>query len=105
MTDATKAEEKRAREKRWNEIEHKHEARCLWQQAVGNRTILVECLDFPRIKAPLLIAKHFDTPIPRPGSSKPWPEMIACYVFAPIGGNTWESLDDALTGMSQSDAA
>jgi hypothetical protein len=66
---------------------------------------LVECLWFPRIKATVIVCKHYDKPIPRDGSSKPWPEMTAAYVYAPIGGSTWESLDQALADLSTEEVA
>lgn len=82
-------------------FEHKHNLRCLWQAWTQNRTILIECLwrPTPGDDGPgeaLIVTKHYARPVPRFGSSRPWPEVEAYYVHRNIGGGTWEALDRAV---------
>jgi hypothetical protein len=90
-----------SKEDRWRAIERKHNANCLWSQIVGNRTILTECLYFPRLHSTVIVTKHYDKPIPRSGSAKPWPDMIGVWVYVPVGGSTWEELDEQLTELER----
>lgn len=91
-------------ETRWAEIERKHELQCLWSEVIGNRTIQTECLFFPRVGVTVIVTKHFDHPIPRSYTSKkPFPKLIGVYVYYPIGGHTWDELDQALATMQKAE--
>jgi hypothetical protein len=88
----------RTHEDRMKVIEHDHFGRCLWQQLLEGRRIMVELMDFPKAKTTAVVIKHYDDPIPRATSGKPWPKVIASYVYLPVDdSNTWDGLDAALT--------
>lgn len=86
-------------EARWNELEHKHNLRCLWSEVIGNRSIQVECLWVPSAGVTIMVTKHYEHPIPRASYKKPFPKMIAHYAYFPAGGVTWESMDKALESI------
>lgn len=96
-TDAVYIVEKSNNERMY-EIEGKHFGRCLDQLWGAGRRTLVELMDYPKARCQVVIVKQFDSPAPRAGMSKPWPNLIATYVYVPISddSNTWDSLDDAL---------
>ncbi len=85
---------------RCREIEMKHLGRCLDQMWDQRRMTLIELMDYPKAKSQAILIKRFETPVPKSGSSKPWPDLLACYVFLPVDDKasmTWEGLDAALT--------
>jgi hypothetical protein len=103
MANAARAIAEPSKEDRLREIEHKHFRQCLWQLVSPNRRMLVECMEWPAAKTTAIVVKHYDAPIPRGGSSKPWPNMIAGEIYVPAdpGNNTWEGLDAALTKFEE----
>jgi len=88
-----------AMRKSWRDIASKYRLRCLWGQIVGNRTINVEMMWAPLTATNLVVVQHYDGPIPKTGSNRPWPNLNGLYVYAPIGGATWESLDKAIADL------
>src|SRR6516164_3519975 len=91
-------------EKRWSELEHKHQLRCFWSEVIGNRTIIVECMWVPAAQITIMVTKHYDRPLAKNGYNKPWPNMIGHYVYFPAGGVTWEDLNKALTDIAKSES-
>lgn len=88
------------RSDRMREIERKHFGRCLWQVIPEGRRAIVECVDFPAAKTTAIVVKQYERSIPRSGSGKPWPELMASYVYLPTDEtNTWDGLDAALTAQ------
>ena len=94
--------EKQCHENQMKDIEHRHLGRCLWQMLSDSRMIMVELMDYPEAKSTVVVVKHYDKPIPKSGSSKPWPKLIASYIYAEIDdSNTWDGLDKALEAMKK----
>lgn len=100
MTTQTK-EVKRPNSDRMHEIEHKHFGQCLDQLWGQGRRTLIELMDWPKAgpgKRAILV-KQFESPAPKPGSGRDWPDLMSCYVFTEIDDEktmTWDGLDAAL---------
>lgn len=94
-------------EKRWDGIEHDHFAQCLWQSILPGRTIMVECMNWAKANRTVMVVKHFETRIPKPGATKvPWPKMSGVYVYLPVqDGGTWDGLEGVLRKIEDDVAA
>lgn len=81
-----------------HDIEGRHFGRCLDQVWGAGRKTLIELMDYPKARCQVVVVKHYDTAVPRSASGKPWPELIATYVYIPVAdeSNTWDGLDKAL---------
>lgn len=105
MANTTKpADQSRLKEDRYREIEQKHFGRCLWQQVIEpGRRIVIECMHWPKGSGTALVVKHYEPGLPRPGSNKPWPDLLALYVYLPVADdqNTWDGLDAALAAAAK----
>jgi len=91
----------RPRADQMHEIEGKHFGRCVDQMwGLGRRT-LIELMDFPAGKTTVVVVKQFESAVPRPGTRRPWPDLLSAYVYVPIAdaSNTWAGLDTALAAM------
>ena len=81
-----------------HDIEGRHFGRCVDQVWAAGRRTLIELMDYPKARCQAVVVKQFDTPVPKLTSAKPWPDLIAAYVFIPVDdeSNTWAGLDRAL---------
>jgi len=57
-----------------------------------------ELMDFPKARCQAVIVKRYESRVPTSGGSKPWPDLMSCYVYVPVEdeSNTWTGLDAAL---------
>lgn len=95
----------RARSDIMHDIEGRHFGRCIDQIWGAGRRTLIELMDFPKAKTTVVVVKQYERAVPRSGSGKPWPDLEACYVYAPVADqtNTWEGLDAALSALEKKD--
>lgn len=93
----------RSRRETWHTIEGKHFGQCVWQQRSPNGRALLEGLVHKASGRILVVEKMFEARLPRPNTSKPWPELEAVNVYAPLDaeGMTWDGLDAALGDFGQ----
>jgi hypothetical protein len=82
----------------WREIEAKHFGQCCWQQRSESGKGLMEGLIHKATGRIMIVEKMYEERLPKPYSSKPWPELIGLQVYAPVDNdnNTWDGLDVAL---------
>jgi hypothetical protein len=84
-----------------HDIEGRHFGRCIDQLWGAGRRTLVELMDYPKAKRTVIVVKHFETSVPKSGSSKPWPDLTAVGVYVPVEDdtNSWTGIDEALTKL------
>lgn len=87
----------------WHTIEGKHFGQCVWQQRSPSGKGLLEGLLHKASGRILVVEKFYETKLPRPNSSAPWPELQSVNVYAPLDANgmTWDGLDLALAEYGQ----
>jgi hypothetical protein len=83
----------------WRELEAKHFGQCVWQQRSPNGKGLMEGLTHKATGRIMVVEKMYEERLPKPYSSKPWPDLIGLQVYAPVDSEseTWDGLDVALS--------
>jgi hypothetical protein len=91
----------------WEAIERKHFGQCVWQQRSPNGRALLEGLIHKATGRIMVVEKMYEARLPRPSTSKPWPELEAVNVYAPVDAEsmTWDGLDAALAQIGRMKAA
>ncbi len=82
-----------------HDIEAKHLGRCIDQVWRNGRKTLIELMEIKnRPGDHVVVVKQFEQRVPTMGSSKPWPDLSAVWLYVPIDDrtNTWDGLDRAL---------
>lgn len=100
---STPAQSESSRRERWHAIEDKFFGQCAWQQRSPNGRAMLEGIYHKASGRILVVEKMYEARLPRPHTSKPWPELEAVNVYAPLDaeGMTWDGLEAALAAYGQ----
>lgn len=104
MTTTKERPAQRPRADIMHDVEARHFGRCIDQVWGGGRLSLIELMEYPKARCTAVIVKRFESAVPKEGSGKPWPDLIASYIYVPVEGddNTWAGLERTLEAFEAS---